>query len=56
MVAVAHGVNPAVKEVETPDAAAGLDRAAPKPSPELRQRHHAMLPRRQFGQRNVGCA
>jgi hypothetical protein len=44
---VAHGVNPAVKEVETPDAAAILDRARTEAEvPELRDRHHAMLPSR----------
>jgi hypothetical protein len=53
---VAHGVDPAVKEVETPDLEAILDRArAEAESRELRARHDPMLPSRQFGQRNVGC-
>ena len=54
--AVTHGVDPAVKEVQTSDANAVLDRARTEPElQQLRVRHHAMLPRRQFGQRDVGC-
>jgi hypothetical protein len=48
---------PAVKEVETPDAAAILDRVAVKPSgDQLPLCHHPMLPSRQAGDQNVGCA
>jgi hypothetical protein len=44
---VAHGINPSVKEVETPDLAAIRDRArAEAECRELRPGHHAMLPRR----------
>jgi hypothetical protein len=54
---VAHGVDPAVKEVQPPDLEAIRDRARVEPERhELHPRHHAMLPRRQFGQRNLGCA
>ena len=54
---MAHGVDPAVKEVETPDLEAILDRARTEAKfDELRERHHAVLPRRQFGQFRVGCA
>jgi hypothetical protein len=53
---VAHGVNPAVKEVETFDLAVVRSRARPEAQCRgLRPRHDAMLPRRQFGQRDVGC-
>jgi hypothetical protein len=45
-----------VNEVETPDTAAMRDRArAEAELSELRPRDHAMLPRRQFGQRDVGA-
>ena len=54
---VAHSVNPAVKEVETTDAAAIRDRAGTKSElHELRTGDHAMLPSCQFGQQDVGCA
>ena len=54
---MAHGVNPAVKEVETPDLEAILDRLPTETErAELAPRHHTMLPRGQFGQRNLGCA
>jgi hypothetical protein len=52
-----HGVHPAVKEVETPDAAAIRDSVTVQADGEqLRDRHHSMLPSRHVGQRNVGCA
>jgi hypothetical protein len=42
---VAHGVHPAVKEVETPDAAAICDSVVVKPGREqLRNRDHPVLP------------
>jgi hypothetical protein len=55
--AVAHGVHPSVKEVETPDLEAIFDRLPVETQrAELGPRHHAMLPSRQFGQFRVGCA
>jgi hypothetical protein len=46
-----------VKEVETPDLQAIRDGALIEAErQELQPRHHPVLPRRQFGQRNVGCA
>ena len=54
---MAHGVDPAVKEMETPELAAILDHPRAEAEPhELGPRHDAMLQRCQFGQRNVGCA
>jgi hypothetical protein len=54
---VTHGVNPAVKEVETPDLEAIRDRVPVEAQrPQLGPNHHAMLPSGNFGQRNVGCA
>jgi hypothetical protein len=51
------GVNPAVKEVETPDLEAIFDRLPIKAERhELGACHHAVLPSRLFGQRDVGCA
>jgi hypothetical protein len=51
---VAHGVNPAVKEVETPNPAAILDRARTEAERyELRRGHHSMLPRGESGPRGV---
>ena len=51
-----HGVNPAMKEVETPDAAAIRDSVAVEARGEqLQNRHHAVLPSCQPGDRNVGC-
>ena len=42
---MAHGVDPAVKEVQPPDAAAIGDRVAVKPGgKQLRLGDHAMLP------------
>jgi hypothetical protein len=53
---VTHGVNPAVKEVETPDPAAIRDRVVIEPRPEeLRERDHPVLPSSDFGDQNVGC-
>jgi hypothetical protein len=53
---VAHGVNPAVKEVETSDAAAIRDSLAVQFGGEqLRDRDHPMLRSRQPGEPNVGC-
>ena len=54
---MAHGVDPAVKEVETPDLQAIRDRARIETErQDLRPSDDTMLPRRQFSQRNVGCA
>jgi hypothetical protein len=54
---MAHGVRPAVKEAEAPDAAAIVDRARTEAEgQELRVRDHAVLPGRPFGQFRVGCA
>jgi hypothetical protein len=54
---VAHGVNPAVKEVETSDAAAIRDSVAVQFGGEqLRDRDHPMLRGCQSGDQNVGCA
>ena len=53
---MAHGVHPAVKEVETPDATAIRDRVAVETrGAQLRHRDHAVLPRCQSGDQNVGC-
>ena len=50
-------VDPAVKEVEAPGAAAVLDRARTQADlRELRPRDHTVLPGGQFGQFRVGCA
>ena len=47
---MAHGVHPAVKEVETPDTAAVSDRASAEAQlRELRPGDHAVLPSRQLG-------
>ena len=51
------GVDPAVKEVETPDAAAIGDSVAVEAGAEqLHDRDHPVLPSGQLGQPNVGCA
>jgi hypothetical protein len=53
---VTHGVDPAVKEVKTPDAAAVLDRVTVKAGgDQLRLADHTMLPSRQSGDRDLGC-
>jgi hypothetical protein len=53
---VAHGVYPAVKEVETPDAAAVSDRAPVQTGLEqLQLGDHPMSPSRHVGECNVGC-
>jgi hypothetical protein len=54
---VTHGVDPTVKEVETTDAEAIRDSVAAESGGEqLREGDHAMLPSRQSGDQNVGCA
>ena len=54
---MAHGINPAVKEVETPDLAAIGDSVAVKSSGEqLRDRDHSMLRSGHSGDRDLGCA
>jgi hypothetical protein len=54
---VTHGVNPAVKEVETPDLEAILDRVPLEAERlQLAAGHHTVLPSGQFGQFRVGCA
>jgi hypothetical protein len=54
---VAQGVHPAVKEVETPDAAAVRDGVMVQTGREqLRERDDPMLPTGHSGERNVGCA
>jgi hypothetical protein len=54
---VTDGVHPAVKEVETPGAAAVGDRVAVQPGgDQLRLGHHPVLLSRQSGDQNVGCA
>ena len=53
---MAHGVNPAVKEVETPDAAAICDSVAVESGGEqLEERDHSVLPSGDLGDQNVGC-
>jgi hypothetical protein len=45
-----------VKEVETPDAPAVLDRVAvDSGGDQLRLGDHSVLPSRQSGERNIGC-
>ncbi len=52
-----HGVDAAMKEVQTPDLAAIRDSVAVQTDGEqLRDRDHPMLRSSQFGQRRVGCA
>jgi hypothetical protein len=54
---VPDGVDPSVKEVQPPDATAVRDRRAVQTCGEqLRLSDHAMLPSRQSGDQNVGCA
>jgi hypothetical protein len=54
---VTDGVHPAVKEVETPDLEAILDRVPPEAERlELAAGHDTVLPSGQFGQFRVGCA
>jgi hypothetical protein len=54
---MAYGVNPAVKEVEAPDVAAIRNGGAVQTCGEqLRLSDHSMLPSRQSGDQNVGCA
>ena len=49
-------VNPAVKEVETPDTEAVSDGVTGKAAgQQLLLSHHAVLPSRQSGDQNVGC-
>ena len=51
-----HGVNPAVKEVETSDAQAVLDGVAVETDGEqLRLSHDPVLRSRQSGDQDVGC-
>ena len=53
---MAHGVDPAVKEMQTPDTAAVLDGVAVQAGGEqLRLTDHPMLPSRQAGDPNIGC-
>ena len=53
---MAHGVDPAVKEVEAPDAAAIRDRVVVEPRGEqLDDRDHPVLPSGDSGDQNVGC-
>ena len=53
---MAHGVDPAVKEMETPDAAAIGDGVVVKPRGEqLDDRDHPVLPGGDSGDQNVGC-
>jgi hypothetical protein len=53
---MAHGVDPAVKEVEAPDAAAIRDSVAVEPGGEqLPKRDHPVLPSRRSGDQRVGC-
>ena len=53
---MAHGVHPAVKQMETPDTAAIRDGGAVQTGGEqLQQRDHPMLLSRQPGDQNVGC-
>jgi hypothetical protein len=54
---VTDGVNPAVKEVETPDLEAILDSVPLEAErSELAPGHHTVLPSGQFGQFRVGRA
>jgi hypothetical protein len=53
---VTHGVNPAMKEVETPDTEAVLDGVAVETDGEqLRLSYDPVLWSRQPGDQNVGC-
>ena len=53
---MAHGVHPAVKEVETPDATAIRDRVVIESrAEELHERDHPVLTSGDFGDQNVGC-
>ena len=53
---MADGVHRAVKEVETPDAAAIRDGVMVESGGEsLDDRDHAVLPSRDLGDHNVGC-
>jgi hypothetical protein len=54
---VTHRVDPAVKEVKPPGPAAIRDAIAVEARGEqLRNRDHPMLPSRQLGDQNLGCA
>jgi hypothetical protein len=53
---VTDGVHPTVKEMQTPDTAAILDRVAIQTGREqLDLTQHAMLSSRQSGDHNIGC-
>jgi hypothetical protein len=53
---MAHGVDPAMKEVQTPDREAVLNRTGTDPKrQQLSPSHHAMLPGCQLSEQTVGC-
>jgi hypothetical protein len=54
---VTDGINPPVKEEETPGLQAVLDRTRVDTEPyQLSPSDHSMLPTRQAGEKTVGCA